>query len=162
MAGVIIGANIRGLREADNALQSLAREYGPRNARNAFRVPTRRALLATRDNIAATTPVDTGRLVETVGVRVGVPNRFDKRRNPGAVYAGRVGWFWPSSDTRWFQALAVEFGTRYQPPQSILRDALQRNSQNIIDTFSTELRRNITRTANRLERRARAGRLRRR
>ena len=162
MPGVIVGANIRGLREADNALQSLAREYGPRNARQSLRVPTRRALLATRDNIANTTPVDTGRLVETVDLRVGVPNRFDKNRNPGAVYVGRVGWFWPTSDTRWFQALAVEFGTRYQPPKSILRDALERNSRNIIETFTSELRRNITRTANRLERRARAGTLRRR
>ena len=162
MPGVIIGANIQGLREADNALQELSREYGPRNARNAFRVPTRKALLSTRDDISNTTPVDTGRLQETVNVRVGIPNRFDKRRNPNAVYAGRVGWFWPTSDTRWFQALAVEFGTRYQPAQSILRDALQRNSRNIVNTFRDELRINITRTANRLERRARAGRLRRR
>lgn len=130
---------VQGLSEAARALDRLSREFGPRSARGILNVPLRRAMQPVEDQIEATTPRATGRLAGLTTLRVGVSNKFDRRKNPGVVAAARTGWTWPAGDGTWHQALAIEFGTRYQPEQRILRNALESNVRQSLDIFSNEL-----------------------
>ena len=149
---------VDGLRESDQALTALAEEYGPRNARQSLSVPLRRAMAPVLDDVEANTPVDTGSLQSLSKTRVSTANRFDTGRSPDVVFVARTGWFWPTSNSHWFQALAVEYGTRTQSGQRVLRRALQNNIREVTNIFSRELGPSIERAATRLHaRRARQG-----
>ena len=138
-------------------LIELSRLYGPRSARQTFNVPMRRAFSFVEEEIRAETPVDTGNLQDHTELRAGVANRFEMRQFPDAVFAARAGWFYSSPNTLTFQALAVEFGTRYQPAQRVLRNALDDNINIVLDVFVDEMRESLDRTARRLHRRQSAG-----
>ena len=154
-----IDFRLEGLTQANDNINRLAEEFGPRRARQTFNVPLRRAFAGVEADIRANTPVDTGSLRDTTRIRAGAANRFERRRFPDAVYAVRAGWFYASPSTITFQALAVEFGTRFQPANSVLQTALANNAENAIDIFCREMETSIMRTARRLNRRRAAGRL---
>ena len=157
MPAPTIRANITGLAEAERNLLELAREYGPGRARRTLTTPLNRAIAPVLDQIQTETPVDTGRLRESVRRRTGAANRFERMEFPDAVAATRVGWFWAAGNSQWFQALAVEFGQPRQGVggQRILRNALENNIDEVIRIFSRELGPQIERTAERLGRRNR-------
>lgn len=150
--------NVRGLTALNRNLQEISDDFGPQKARRILALPLRNALQIVGNQIAATTPQDTGRLAALTDTRARVPSRQDKRANPDVVYVARTGWFWPTGDGTWFQALAVEFGTRYQQGDRTLRNALESNAQAVVDQFSSELGPRIERRANQLRLRAQAGR----
>ena len=163
MATPQLNFRIEGLRELERNLLELANEYGPRNALSALRQPVRNSLRLIAADIEANTPVESGSLRESVGVSVRM--RRSKDQGPhvpeDAVLVGEVGWRWRNVSL-WRRALAIEFGTRTQSAQSVLRDALGRSQGQILNDFSRDLGESIMRTARRLERRSRAGRLNRR
>ena len=128
--------------------------FGPRAARQTLSVPMRRAFSFVREQIETDTPVDTGNLVSHTALWAGIANRDERRTFPDAVFAVRAGWRYPSPSTLTFQGLAVEFGTRFQPPQRILRGALEDNVQLVLDVFMDEMRDRVEAAAIRLARRA--------
>ena len=144
-----IQVDVRGLEGLNNSLQELSRLYGPRAARTTLRIPMRDAFRVVEETIRRNTPVDTGRLSETVGLRTQVPTRDDRRRNPGVVYTVKAGWMW-TRPSFWSQALAVEYGSRTVPAQMVLRNALDQHSQQVVSEFTTRLRTQLDRTARRL------------
>ena len=150
---------LEGLEQANRNINELAREFGPRRARQTFSVPLRRAFAIVEADIRANTPVDTGNLRDTTQLRAGVANRFERRRFPDAVYAVRAGWFYPSPNTLTFQALAVEYGTRFQGGTAVLRTALANNVERSLQIFCNEIGDRIMRTARRLNRQRAAGRI---
>ena len=143
---------VEGLSELERNLRQLGEEYGPRRARTAFRIPMRNAFRVVEAAIRSSTPVDTGDLQETTRLQVGVSNRFEKARNPGAVYSARAGWFWTPARSFWFQALAVEFGTSQVPARAVLRNALSNYGEAAANQLGRELGANIEKTARRLAR----------
>lgn len=149
---------VEGLREAEQALTALATEYGPRNARQSLSVPLRKAMAPALDDVRANTPVDTGDLQSLSRTRVGSPTREDMGRSPNVVFVARTGWFWPTSHSRWFQAVAVEFGTSQRAGTRVVQRALRDNIREITNIFSREIGPSIERAATRLHgRRARQG-----
>ena len=155
----IVNFEVQGLRELERNILDLSNDYSPRQARSAFNIPMRNAFRIVEDQIRNNTPVDTGRLRELVRLMTGRTNRFETADDPNAVWAARAGWFWTSPASYSFQALAVEYGTRFQPGQRILRNALENNVQAVLSTFSQTLGEGIERRAMQLARRqARRGR----
>ena len=154
-----IDFRLTGLEQANANINELSRQFGPRRARQTFNVPLRRAFANVEADIRANTPVDTGNLRDTTQLRAGVANRFERRRFPDAVYAVRAGWFYSAPSPLTFQALAVEYGTRYQTGNRTLRTALANNAEGAIDIFCREIGNSIMRTARRLNRRRAAGRI---
>ena len=164
MAAAEIVTRVDGLRELEQNLIALANTYGPRNAISAVRAPLRASLRVVAEQIRINTPVDTGRLRESVRIRIGMATASLRRRpaiGANAILVGRVGWTW-RTPSLWRQAIAVEFGTRTTPAVSPIRGALSTLANEAITNFAPALARSIEQTAARLERRSRAGRLRRR
>ena len=156
MAVPTVSFRIEGLRELERNLADMSEEYGPRNARRSLGIPMRNAFRIVEAAIRSTTPVDTGRLRETVGLRSSSPSRFDLLDNPDAIWRVRSGWFWTSPSYYSFQTLAIEYGTRSQPALAVLRNSLTNNAAAVIQQLSFTLGANIERTANRLAARQRA------
>lgn len=150
MAAPQVDFQVQGLAGLERNILDLAEAYGPRNARVAFNIPMRNAFRIVEDTIRSTTPVDTGRLRETVDLQSTTANRFERADSPNAIWAVRAGWFWTSPSTFSFQALAVEYGTRFQPAERTLRRALEGNAGAVLNQFSRTLGANIERTADRL------------
>lgn len=155
MAAPQVDFRVEGLAGLERNLLQLAEDFGPRNARRAFNIPMRDAFRIVENDIRSNTPVDTGRLRETVRTQTGTANRFERADSPNAVWSARAGWFWTSPSYFSFQALAVEYGTRSQTGLNVLRGALQRNIPAVLDQFGSTLGANIERTADRLGRRQR-------
>ena len=153
MAAPRVNFQVQGLRELENNILELSEEYGPRGARSAFNIPMRDSFRVVEEQIRSTTPVDTGRLRELVRLQTGTANRFERADSPDAVWAARAGWFWTSPSTYSFQALAVEYGTRFIPAQRTLRNALENNINAVLDQFSDRLAAGIERRATQLARR---------
>lgn len=155
---------ITGLRELEQNLIQLASEYGPVNAINALRTPVRNSLRVVAEIIRRNTPVDTGALRDSVGIRVNqASSRLRRSQNidNNAIIVGRVGWQW-TRPSLWRQALSVEYGNRVTQAQPVIRPALNNLAEEAVSNFAPALAQSIERTASRLGRRARAGTLRRR
>ena len=164
MAAPMHIATVSGLRELERNLLELADQYGPRNAVTALRVPMRRSLRVVADHIRANTPVDSGDLRDSTGIRVNMAtSRLRRSRFVGrnAVLVGRVGWQW-TVPSLWYQALSVEYGNRVTIARPVIRPALSVLADEAINNFAPALATNIEATARRLGRRAAAGTLRRR
>ena len=155
---------IDGLDELEKNLLDLAREYGPRNARNAFNVPMKKALAVVEEKIIADTPMDTGELKQSVKIKTGRGPVLKSRLNwniasPGGkdkiVAAAHVGWYGQSS----YKLLAVEYGTRKKSRPGVVRRALRTKAGHVMKTFRTEFAKNLTKTANRLSKRKKLGKL---
>lgn len=153
MAVPTVEFRVEGLRELERNILELAEEYTPQQARRTLNIPMRNAFRIVENQIRNRTPVDTGRLRELVRLESTRPNRFDLAENPNYIWVARAGWFWTSPSTYSFQALAVEYGTRFRVGYRTLRNALENNVNPVLNAFSTELAANITRTATRLARR---------
>lgn len=133
---------VEGLRQLERNWLRLGNDVGFRSARNLANVPLRNAL---RDQVEPVirnnTPVDSGGLRESINTPLGRgPRRSEISSgtfNRNVVVRAETGWFWRGRSL-WFQSLAVEFGTRFQAPQSVLRNALQSRVTSTINQFSTE------------------------
>ena len=150
---------LEGLEQANNNINQLSAEFGPRRAVQTFNVPLRRAFAIVEQDIRANTPVESGELRDSTRLRAGRANRFERRRFPDAVYAVRAGWFYPSPNTLTFRALATEYGTSNQSANPVLRTALANNAERAIRIFCDEIGDRIQRTATRLNRQRAAGRI---
>ena len=149
--------NVRGVAELERAWLRLADDLGPRRARTVANIPIRRALAPVRNQIERETPIDTGELRDSINTNAGTARRTEQRSGtfgPNVVAVGRTGWFWRGRSL-WFQALAVEYGTRYTEPRSVLRNALEQNVNNVLRIFANEFGPRIEQRA---ERFARTGR----
>ena len=155
MAAPQVDFQVQGLAGLERNMLQLANDYGPRNARRAFNIPMRDAFRLVENAIRVNTPIDTGRLRETVLLQSTTANVFERADSPNAIWSVRAGWFWTSPSTFSFQTLAVEYGTRFVPAQRTLRNALESNASAVLDQFGRELGANIERTADRLGRRQR-------
>lgn len=156
MPAPAVDFRIEGLSDLERNLLDMAEEFGPRNARRSLNIPMRNAFRIVEAAIRTDTPVDTGRLRELTRVQTGNPSRFDLADTPDAVWVARAGWFWTSPSFYSFRALAVEYGTRSQTGQSVLRRSLERNIPQVLSVLGRELGDNIERTANRLAARQRS------
>jgi len=144
---------VDGLRQLERNWLTLARDLGPQRARTVANQPLRRALQPVEDEIRRNTPVDSGGLQRSVRTNAGRARRSEVGRafTNNDVAVGRTGWFWQGRSL-WFQALAVEYGTRHQAPLSILRNALSNNAQRAIQIFAREMGSRIERRASQLAR----------
>ena len=127
----------------------LAADLGPRRARTVVNAPIRNALRVVRSDIQANTPVDTGGLRQSIRQNTRIASRSELARGTFTrddVAVGRVGWFW-TGESLWFQALAVEYGTRQVAAQNVLRSALERNVDQVLRTLSNDLGQAIERRA---------------
>ena len=133
---------VEGVRQLERNWLRLANDVGFRSARNIANVPLRNAL---RDQvepvIRANTPVDRGELRDSINTPLGRGPRRQEiasgtfSRN--VVVRAETGWFWRGRSL-WFQSLAVEYGTRLQAPQNVLRNALQSRVTSVLNQFSRE------------------------
>ena len=135
MADLTFMAN--GFDQLERDWLQLAQDLGPRRARTVANIPIRNALRPVRAVIEANTPVDSGGLRDSINQNQRIATRAELRsgtftRNDVAV--GRVGWFW-RGESLWFQALAVEYGTRFTQPQRVLRAALEDNVNVVVATL---------------------------
>ena len=152
---------LEGFDGIEEAWLQLARDMTPRRARTAVNPALRRAIRPVRDDITTNTPVEDGNLLNSVHTITRQVSRAEQSRGTfprDTVSVVRTGWF-PNRPggyrNVWFVGLAVEFGTRYQAPQAVLRTALRTNVSRSLNILSTELFRSIERRA---ERFARTGR----
>ena len=124
----------------------LAEDIGPAKARTTLNRPMRQAVEIVADDIRANTPIDSGGLRDSVNTNAGRARRAEVSSgvfDTNDVVVARAGWFW-RGESRWFQALAVEYGTRTLPAQMVLRDALMSNTTEMLQTLSTGIREAIT------------------
>ena len=138
-----IQAKITGLRQLERNLLEISKEYGPKKALQTLRPAIRKALLPLEQQIRAKTPRDSGDLAKLTTIKVGKPSKRERgssRVSSDAVLIGKVGWFWRGKPSFWFQALAVEFGTRFVPGRSVLRSAIESNQSTMLETFKRELK----------------------
>ena len=147
---------VEGTRRVQRGLQQLADELSnPRKARTALGTPLRRLMRSTVErDIRNNTPVDTGRLVETVRTNAGQPRRDEVESGTlsrDTVIVARSGWFWRGVSF-WRQALAVEFGSRTTAPSATLRNALQSNITRLLSGLSSALSTALERRAERFRR----------
>lgn len=152
---------LEGFEGIEEAWLQLANDMTPRRARTAVNPALRRALRPVRDDIETNTPIESGTLRNSIHTITRQVSRSEQSRGTfprDTVAVVRTGWF-PNRtggySNVWFIGLAVEFGTRYQAPQSVLRNALRSNVNRSLNILSTELFRSIERRA---ERFARTGR----
>ena len=147
---------VEGLQQLERNWLRLSRDVGVRSARNIANVPLRNALRDQVEPIIRTnTPVDTGGLRDSIRTTLGRgPRRseiasgtFDRN----VVVRSLTGWHWQGTSL-WFQALAVEYGTRYQVGQSVLRSALQTRTTGVVNQFAAEFGRRIEQRASRFAR----------
>ena len=135
-----------GFAELEENWLELAEDLGPAKARTTLNRPMRQAVEIVADEIRENTPVDSGGLRESVATNAGRARRQEVSSgvfDTNDVVVARAGWFW-RGESRWFQALAVEYGTRTAPAQMILRDALMNNSAKALEMLSTGIEQAIT------------------
>ena len=150
MATPNVTITIDGIEELERTLVSIADQYGPATARNTLRVPMTNAFRIVEEAIRNSTPVDTGELRTSVDLRTRVPNRATRRRIPDAVLQTRAGWFWTRPANLYFRAWALEYGTRFQPARSILRNALTANANAVLQRFGETVGNDIEQRATQL------------
>ena len=132
---------VEGLRDLERNLRALQKEYGGKAATQAMRPALKAAIDPLKGDIAQDTPVDSGNLQATTKVAIGKPNKkmlATRHYNATTVIAGRVGWFWRSR-SYWYQAIAMEFGTRGSPALNILRGTFDREHMGMLNRFKTAL-----------------------
>ena len=135
-----------GFAELEDNWLELAEDLGPAKARTTLNRPMRQAVEIVADEIRENTPVDSGGLRESVATNAGRARRAEVSSgvfDTNDVVVARAGWFW-RGESRWFQALAVEYGTRTAPAQMILRDALMSNTQAMLNELSKGIEQAIT------------------
>lgn len=133
---------VDGLAELERAWINLASDLGPAKARRVVNKPMRAAIEPIRRTISVTTPIDTGDLAESTFANTNIVSRRELRstfftRND--VAAARAGWGWRFPSDLIFRALATEYGTRFQPAQRILQNALLSNSQTALNILRAQL-----------------------
>jgi HK97 gp10 family phage protein len=132
---------VKGLRELEQSLLALQKEYGGKAGEQAMRPAVVAAVKPLKDQVSQETPVDQGTLRESVKMTVGKPTKAMLRSqhyNNSTIIAGRVGWFW-SSPSLWTQALAVEFGTQEVAAQHVLSQIMDREHRTMLNTFKNKL-----------------------
>ena len=145
---------VEGLQQLERNWLRLAEDLGPRRARTVANRPLREAIAPVTRAITSGTPVDQGGLQESIDTQVRIASRNELRQGTFTrddVAVVRTGWFWRSRSL-WFQALAVEYGTRFQSAQNVLRSALESRIRIVTNLLASRLGRNIERRAARLAR----------
>lgn len=152
-----LNIRVRGLRRLERNLLRLSNSVGFRSARNIANVPLRDALRQEVEPvIRANTPEDTGELRRSVETTLGRGPRASEVSsgtfNRNTVARALTGWFWRGT-SKWFQALAVEYGTRYQAAQNVLSNALLSRQRAVTLRFARLFGRRLTQVARRNARR---------
>ena len=157
MAKSDVTFEMKGLRELERNLLSLAEEYGPRNARTALNKPMKDAMSIVENQIRSNTPRDTGFLVGTVKQKAGKPRKtqLPELNNPNVVAFRSAGWIGGNFP----HMLAVEYGTRRNPEGNIIRSALENNSQSVLRTFLDGWDDSMKKAITRLNKRKKLGKL---
>ena len=145
---------VEGLKELEQALLELNKEYGPKSAGSAVRPAIRKAITPAVAALESATPRDTGKLAESIKLRIRKPT---KKMIKGAgghhkeshILTATLGYEW-RKPSLWNRALATEFGNSDTPQQAPLRRTLNSHSGSILETFSRELAESIEKTATRL------------
>lgn len=147
---------VDGLRQLERNWLRLSRDVGIRSARNIANVPLRNALRdQVEPTIRANTPVDSGALRDSINTTLGRgPRRSEISSGTfsrNVVSRALTGWHWRGTSL-WFESLAVEYGTRYQTGQSVLRNALQSRVRPVLNQFAAEFGRRLEQRASRFAR----------
>ena len=132
---------VKGLRELEQSLLALQKEYGGKAAEQAMRPAVVAAVKPLKAKVIEGTPVDKGTLRDSTKMTVGKPTKKMLRSdhyNNSTILVGRVGWFW-SSPSLWTQALAVEFGTRDVAAQHVLDRVIFSEHKTMIKNFKDKL-----------------------
>lgn len=106
---------IKGLRELEQTLVALQKEYGGKAGPQAMRPAVVAAIKPLKAMVEGDTPVDEGHLLNSVKQTVGKPTKDMLSYSPNSyksttIVAGRVGYF---GNNVYGRALRMEFGTRY-------------------------------------------------
>ena len=136
-----IKMRMTGLKELEGSLRALQKEYGGKAAAQAMRPAMKAAIDPLKSAVQSNTPVDTGGLQESVKVKIGKPsNKMVKTEhyNKNTVIYGQVGWFW-SKPSLWFQALAVEYGSRGVSGKRVLSNAIEGGASGALQRFKDKL-----------------------
>jgi HK97 gp10 family phage protein len=145
---------VEGLQEMEKAIQELANEYSAKEALSSLRLPLRKSIAIAKQTAQQKVPVDSGVLKESLKVSVKKPSRRDRRSqhvDKDTVLVARL-------DAKPYkQALAVEFGTSQVSAQPFLRPSLEDNVEEIFRVFTTELSKNISKSAKRLNKKYNKG-----
>ena len=138
---VDIKGSIRGLEDLESSLRALQKEYGGKAAMQAMRPAIKAAISPLVSDVSGDTPVDSGDLRESVKIKMGKPTKkmgSSDHYNPSTIIYGQVGWFWRDRSL-WYQALAVEYGSRAEPPKAVLRNIFDREKASMLGRFSDTL-----------------------
>lgn len=150
---------IRGLRELEQALLALQKEYGGKVGAQAMRPAVTAAIRPLEDRVIETTPVDQGALVGSVKRRVGAVTR-DMRSYSSTMYksstilAGRVGYF---GNHVYKRAISVEYGTVNMAAQHTLERAFDSEVRGMAKRFGDTLGKAIERKAKALHKKQMKG-----
>jgi HK97 gp10 family phage protein len=138
----MVSMKVQGLKELEASLIALNKEYGGKSAPQAMRPAIKAAMAPLQSELASNTPVDTGALRDSASVKIGKPSKKmvsnSAHYNSTTIIAGRVGWFW-RTDSLWYEALAVEFGTQNKAGQHPLKNLFDSNNQEMLNTFKRTL-----------------------
>lgn len=132
---------VEGLRDLEDALVALQKEYGGRAGAQALRPAVVAAVKPLEAIVREATPVDSGTLRDSTKSAVGAPTKGMLRSqhyNGSTIIAGRVGWFW-GRPSLWSQALAVEYGTRKLPAQHVLDRVFDTEYKGMLRRFKEKL-----------------------
>lgn len=132
---------VKGLKELERNLLALSDEFGPKAGVQAMRPAMRAAVKPLESTIIATTPRDSGTLADSTKTKIGKPTKKMLRSvhfNEKQVLSARVGWTWKEVSL-WNQSLAVEFGTRNQSQQAVLRNAFDQHRNQMLQDFGDAL-----------------------
>ena len=133
---------VEGLKDLEKALRELGKEFGnPKYAVQAMR-PAVKAAMNVEEKIEENTPIDSGGLKESVTTKIGKATKKIKKSNhfnDNTIIVGRSGYFWKKGESRWNQALAVEFGNEKTSASAPLRNAFDEEHAGMLQRFKDTL-----------------------
>ncbi len=142
-----------GLGDIDQALRDLVK---PLTARNVVVKGLRVALEPMRDEMIQLAPEDQGDLKRGIGITRKLSRRQRRMAKRGVrsdveVYLGPDVSYAQNASSK---AVVQEFGSVDQPPQPYIRPAWERHKREVAPRFAEAVKPEITRAAQRLERKA--------
>ena len=134
---------VEGLKDLEKALRELGKEFGnPKYAVQAMRPAMKAAMKPVEERIEQNTPIDSGGLKESVTTKIGKATKKIKKSNhfnETTIIVGRSGYFWKKGESRWNQALAVEFGNEKVSGSAPLRNAFDEEHAGMLQRFKDTL-----------------------
>jgi len=148
MSKDMIKIKVHGLKELDRALNKLDLDLRKKASREAGR----KAMEPVMKEIKSNTPVDSGRLKDTVKLSAtNAPSRLKKYSKEASMIASaNVGMKSKDITKTATHAIHLEYGTKNMAPQPFIRKAFTNPKQKAtIMRFRKELKKSITKFANR-------------